>query len=270
MSSIVVRRLLIMKETNLPILTTIVLIFAFVMPALANAQDVSLGTATMVQMTDKGAGDGDIVSTQNGGGYKRSAILYDPFMFGVVTLNPAVYLYDKSLNDGLPVINSGKAYVRVSSLNGDIKRGDSLTSSIVPGVAVKATDNGYILGTAEEPYVSSDKKKVSKILVTVDPHFAQINNNLAKLLFSVPQLGFSAAILSPITALRYLLAALIAAASFFLGFRFFGHASTKGVEAIGRNPLARQMILVSVGVNAALTVGVMLFGFVVAYIILAL
>jgi hypothetical protein len=240
----------------------------FLTPAVF-AQEVSLGTATLVEMSEKPV-DGDIVSSQKGGGFILSKTPYEPFLFGVVSMRPALYLYDKAVKNGVPVINNGKAFVRVTTEKGVINRGDPITSSTTPGVGIKATDNGYIVGTAEEEYKERDPKKVGKILVAVDPRFAQINTNLLATLFSLPRLSFSATILTPLNSLRYLVAGIIAAASFYLGFRFFGHVSVSGVEAIGRNPLARRSILVSVFVNAFLTVCVILIGFGVAYLILAL
>ena len=235
------------------------------------AQEVSLGTAILVKINEKGVVDGDIVRSEKGGGYTRARVPYEPFLFGVVSTKPALYLYDKADQDnGLPVITTGKAYVRVNTEKGDIKRGDAITSSNTPGIGMKAEDNGYIVGIAEESYSEKDPKKVGKILVAVDPRFAQINSNLIATLFSLPRLSFSATILSPLNSLRYLVAGVIAAASFYLGFRFFGHVSTSGVEAIGRNPLARRSILISVFVNAFLTLCVILIGFGVAYLILAL
>lgn len=257
-----------MKKTPVVIfLLFLFLVFAF--KASAQQQDVSLGVATAVEMNEKGAQDGDIISSQAGGGYVRSKIAYDPFLFGVVAMKPAIYLYDKNFKNGVPIITSGKAYVRVSTAEGAISKGDRITSSTTAGIGTKAVQNGYIIGTAEQDYKDSDPKKVGKILVAVDPRFAQINSNLAATLFTFPRLSFSEALQSPSTALRYFLAALVTIATLFLGVRFFSRVTTKGLEALGRNPLARRSIMVGIVINSGLVIGVMLFGLVVAYLILA-
>ena len=93
----------------------------------AEAQDISLGTAIPVIVSDKNVQDGDLISTKEKG-YVLAKTPYDPLLFGVVTLEPAIYLYDKLSEDEVPVIMNGKAYVRVTSENGQIKRGDAITS----------------------------------------------------------------------------------------------------------------------------------------------
>jgi F0F1-type ATP synthase membrane subunit c/vacuolar-type H+-ATPase subunit K len=246
-----------------------IFLFFFILPLSINAQDVSLGIAIVVPFNDKDVQDGDIVSSDRKGAYIRSRFSYDPFIFGVVSIKPALYLYDKATTEGFPVINSGKAYVRVSTEKGDIKRGDQITSSTNPGVGIKATENGYIIGTAEEDYSAKDPKQIGKILVVIYPHFAQTTSNLAATLLTFPRLSFTEALQSPSTALRYLLAALITAATLLLGFRFFGNVSTKGLEALGRNPLAKRSILLGIAINSVLIIGVMIFGLAVAYLILA-
>lgn len=228
------------------------------------AQELSLGSAIPIHMNEGGFQDGDIISLADGGGYIRTKTPADPFIFGVITLEPALYYYDKTVTTDTPAIGFGKAYVRVSSEKGVIKHGDPITSSTDPGVGVKATGNGYMLGTALEDYSVTDPKQISKILVAIDPRFAQFSSNILSTLFSAPSLTLSA---SPMNALRYLVAALILIISFYIGFRFFGRASLKGVEAMGRNPLAKSSIILVVVVNAVLTFGVMIIGLIVAYVV---
>lgn len=49
-----------------------------------------------------------------------------------------------------PIIEKGVAWVRCNTTNGIIKTGDPVTSSSVPGEAMKATQSGMILGVALE------------------------------------------------------------------------------------------------------------------------
>jgi hypothetical protein len=246
------------------ILITLVLLGFIISPLAVLAQEISLGTAIPVKLTDGKPADGDIISVAEGGGYIRTKILADPLMFGVVTLEPALYLYDKAATDEFPVINSGKVYVRVSTEAGPINEGDFVTSSTRPGVGVKAVTNGYVLGTAQESYTQANPEQIGKILVEVNPRFVQTNRNILSTLFSLPTLSLAA---TPMNALRYIIAAIIIIISFYIGFRFFGRASLKGVEAMGRNPLAKKSIILVVVVNAALTFGVMLIGLLLAYVV---
>lgn len=68
-----------------------------------------------------------------------------------------------------PVALVGRVPVKISNKNGNISAGDYITSSDIPGVAMKSTKPGVIIGTALESY-SSDE--IGKIMVFVNPHFA--------------------------------------------------------------------------------------------------
>ena len=54
-----------------------------------------------------------------------------------------------------PVALSGRIRLKVSSLNGPINQGDPVTSSTIPGVGMKATRAGQIIGKALEPFDDS-------------------------------------------------------------------------------------------------------------------
>src|SRR5664279_3774468 len=111
----------------------------FVVPPV-KAQNMSLGTAISISLADKTSNDGDIIVVTNQG-YKRATQAYDPLMFGVVSINPAIYLEDANLPNATAVITTGKAYIRVSTLNGSIKKGDFITSSSIAGIGQKAIEN---------------------------------------------------------------------------------------------------------------------------------
>jgi hypothetical protein len=235
----------------------------------ALAQDIANGTANDIRLKDKNVKEGSIITSTNEG-YRQAQKDYDPYLFGVVSLNPALQLTDESDPDATPVISSGRARVRVSTKNGAIKKGDYITSSEIAGVGQKATDNGTIIGTAEEDYSEKDPKKEGLILVTLNPHFAQVSSKVSANLFSAVKLGAVAAVQTPIGSLRYMIAGIIVLLSFYFGFRFFASLSKSGVEAVGRNPLAGKMIMAGVVINTLITIFVMLFGVAIAYLILVL
>lgn len=254
------------KRTTL-IVAFCILFVGIVSPAIA--QELSNGMAIGISMDDKNVKDGDIISATNKG-YKRTNSAYDPQVFGVVSKRPAVYLSDTLSPTDLPVISVGQVQVRISSQNGNIKEGDYITSSTVPGVGQKATENGFVIGTSSEDYSSNDPKKTQLIMVTLHPHYAKLSNDITRNLWNTFNLGFSAALESPSGLVRYIVSGTIALLSFFFGFRFFAKASNRGVEAIGRNPLASRVILLSVFINTAITIGIMFFGVAIAYLILVL
>lgn len=233
------------------------------------ASDLSNGTAIGITVVGEKVQDGDIISTTTEG-YKKTSSPYDPQVFGVVSKQPAVYLSDTTSPNDVPVISMGQARVRVSSVNGNIKRGDYITSSSMPGIGQKATDNGYVLGTADADFSNNDPTKIGTILVTLHPHFAKVSNDLTRNMAQSFQLGFEAAQQTPLGLVRYVVAGTITLLSFFFGFRFFARSSNRGVEAIGRNPLAKQAILLSVFVNSMVTIAIMFFGVAISYLILVL
>jgi hypothetical protein len=243
------------------------LLLAVVSPVFA--ADLSNGTAIGVTISGEKVQDGDIISATPEG-YKKTVSSYDPQVFGVVSTKPAVYLSDTTSPTDIPVISVGQVRVRVSSQNGNIKKGDFITSSTVPGVGQKATDNGFVLGTADQDYSSNDPKKVGLILVTLHPHFAKITNDITRNMVQTFNLGMDAARQSPLGFVRYVVSGTITLLSFFFGFRFFARASNRGVEAIGRNPLAKQAIMLSVFINSLVTIAIMFFGVAIAYLILVL
>ncbi|HEY4160938.1 MAG TPA: hypothetical protein VGM08_02655 [Candidatus Saccharimonadales bacterium] len=82
---------------------------------------------------------------------KDSDAAYDSHLIGVVSSNP----YEVGgADDGHSIILAltGRVPVKVSTENGPIEPGDPLTSSSTPGVAMKATEGGQIIGTALEAY----------------------------------------------------------------------------------------------------------------------
>ena len=82
--------------------------------------------------------------------------------------------------------------------------------------------------------------------------------------------GISVPLFEPLESLRYLLAFLIVIIAFSVGLIYFGRVAKSGVEAVGRNPLARRMIEISVILHVALTIAIILIGLAIAYLILIL
>lgn len=247
------------------ILVLIALITFF--PTSIDAQDTSTGVAVTIEL--KGAQDGDLVCAAQGG-YKLCNKLNDPSMFGVVTDNPTAKFEATGIDNPRFVLNSGKAKVKVSSLNGDVSEGDFITSSEKEGVGVKAKENGFVLGTAIESYSSTDPNSVGKILVSISIH-PEVGLSAARSnLLQVIRQGATGVILEPLDSFRYLLAALVTIASFLLGFVYFGRVARSGVEAIGRNPLASRVIQFNMLLHVLMSIVIVLIGLAIAYMILIL
>ncbi len=110
---------------------------------------------------------GDLVSVTEGGIVRKSSKRYDPNLMGIVSTEPELTLnagLDPSLSRPIALI--GRVPTKVSLENGPISAGDLLTSSSVPGAAMKATGNGRVVGMALESSGSAS----DTIDVLINPH----------------------------------------------------------------------------------------------------
>lgn len=231
----------------------------------AQAQDFT-GTAANIDIKEDNVPVGSIISATDDG-YIMSKTEYDSGIYGVVSNTPAVVLESVDNPGFRSVVYSGQAEVLVSTSNGDIERDDLITSSEDPGIGMKATENGFVIGVALQPFSGEG---TGTILVNVSPNYHERTTtlNYNRNLFSLLGDARNAVFLSPLEALRYLVAALVALFAFIIGFVFFGRIAQRGIEAIGRNPLAGRFIEFSVILNVLLTALIIVVGLGVAYLIL--
>lgn len=253
------------KTTLTVFLATILILFSI---KSAFAQVTSSGFAISTPVNDQ-VEDGDVVCSYSEG-IQKCKNLHDSAMFGVVSLTSSVIVEDKELENAKPIIKDGIAKVKVSTINGEIKEGDFLTSSSKSGTAQKATKNGYVLGNALEGYSSQDQNSVNLILVNINIHPSSSIAGPRTNLIQYIREGIAVPLFEPLESLRYLLAALVVLVAFTLGLVYFGRIAKAGIEAVGRNPLARQMIQVSVVLHIVLTIVIVLVGLAIAYLILIL
>jgi len=231
------------------------------------AQISSSGIDIKVNMESEVNKDGSIIcATEEGLVLCKND--YDSAIAGVYVENPSLLIDDLNLKDGKAIATSGKAYVRVTSLNGVIKNGSFITSSEKPGVGQLADKSGNILGVALEDYGSEDLNSEGKVMVAIGIKTVIIESAERGNLIETLKQGLLAPSLSPLASMRYLLAILIALLAFTLGFIYFGRVARQGVESMGRNPLASGKIQFNVMPNLIFTVLIMAGGLILAYIIL--
>jgi len=115
---------------------------------------------------DKSIEAGDIIRVSNEGGIVsasstkyligKSSKPYDSKILGVISSDAAIILNSAGGTNpenneiARPVALVGRVPVKVSLENGTIEKGDYLTSSLIPGVAMKATRSGQTIGIALE------------------------------------------------------------------------------------------------------------------------
>lgn len=230
-----------------------------------------LGVANAVAIDAENIFNGNIISFSEGG-YTLSKRTYDPTVYGVVTTDPAITLevIENDEPDLHYVVTTGKTPVLVNTSNGPISTGDLITSSAVPGVGMKANNDGYVIGVALEDYTNEDPADIGEIMVNLNFAFNANVSALRSNLLENFNLALSAPFLTPTSALRYILAGLVLLISFALGMGYFGRVTQVGVEALGRNPLAGRAILISVIINMLLALLTIAAGIAVGYLILVL
>jgi hypothetical protein len=135
----------------------------------ANAADLAEIYGTM----DESIGAGDVVSLDPSlnSGVKKSDKAYDPNAFGIISISPSLVMGSIDDPEAMPVMValSGRVPVKVTTENGPIMPGDLLTSSSTPGVAMRATKAGQIIGQAMTEF---DGDGVGSVLVFIKNDYA--------------------------------------------------------------------------------------------------
>ena len=235
------------------------------------ASGISLGVASMILLNESGAIDGAIVCNNEGNNelcYKDS----DPNVAGIITFSPAaIFDTDSSRSGEVPLVTTGKAYVLVSTENGIINIGDYVTtSSKHKGIGVKALKSGYVVGTALTSYENNDVNKYGRIMVSLGVKPALLNTSASNNLFDLMKQGLESAFMTPLSALRYVVAALLIIASVLYSFFNFANIAKKGVEAVGRNPMASKAINLSVLMNILFSLALVGCGLAISYLVMTL
>ena len=229
------------------------------------AQDLTNGQiAKNLSVADSAAKTGDILSKSDKG-LVRASTEYDGNIFGVIVSDPSLSL--NQIGSGtFPVVSYGPTKVNVSDKNGAIKSGDFITSSKQAGVGEKATGSGEVLGKALEN-LSGHSGEIS-VFINIQDRTIETKASSGNALDRALNL-FSSTLEKPSSfpiILRYLLAMILAGGSFLFGYLSVVRAMRNGLEAIGRNPLARGAIqaalvlnLAGIGIISSVGVGLALF-----------
>lgn len=238
----------------------------------------AINIPTTYTITDKDAIDGDILSFDKDG-ISRANIPYTNRIFGVLQDNPVI-VYRTNDDTGDPVMQTGSALVNVTNITGDIKVGDYVTSSSIAGKGQKAAESGYVVGIALSDFASNGQTvsfggqeyNTGTISIALKIEYAEITNarSFNRLFDYFNQFAFES-VQNPERAsqfFKFVVAAIISLGSIIFSFFIFARSITKSIEAIGRNPLAKTAIQVSIIINAALTILTIIIGLGAAYLII--
>lgn len=145
----------------------------------AGAYDVAEDYATR----DESLTAGDIVAADvSEQEFVKKATKSTDTIVGVYSTKPALRLSqsDTTINGGkaVPIALAGRVPVRVSSKNGLIKPGDLITmSDDMPGVGVKATKAGFIVGRSLGFYNDVDPAKAGTVMLFMNLSWYNPDNN---------------------------------------------------------------------------------------------
>jgi len=229
----------------------------------------TMGVARMVEIQEADVKDGSILSASVKG-YVLSTLPYDPQVMGVVARDAAIIINFTGIPNSVPVISEGIVYMLVSPKDGQIKKGDLLTTSTIPGVGVKANKPGYVLGVAKENSEVTDPNQIDKIAVDLNLHYFSSKSPFPGSLTDILKIALFPTKEGPTPWFKYLIAALVVLLSILLGFLTFGRTAAKGVEALGRNPAASRLIYLGIIFNVTLVVVIVGAGLVIGFLILRL
>jgi hypothetical protein len=185
------------------------------------------------------------------------------------------------------VATTGRYDLLVSNQGGVIKAGDYLTVSSLAGIGMKASSaqaeiigqavgnfNGSsnVLGTV--PLKTSQGGSVTESIGTIavnvklaaNPTYQKSNDS--RQLPSFLSKSANAIASKPVSAPRVYLGALILLATFFIAGSLLYGGARSGLQAIGRNPLAKQAINRSLFKIVLGGLAVLLIGFLAVYLIL--
>lgn len=252
----------------------------YYLPSTIYAQDV----ANVYDIADTDAKEGDIVIFTPERGITRTNIPYDIHLFGVLQKSP-ILVFQRVDKTGTPLVRSGIARVNVTTLNGEIKAGDYITSSEIDGFGMKGTISGHVVGVATQNFdpsadgvetITHGEKQVQsgKVPVALKIEYADLTTaRSANRLFQYIGQAFFRNIQDPQgfgLIVKYSLAGLMVLLSIGTGFIILSRSIPKAIEAIGRNPLARSAILFSMGLNIGFVAVIIILSIVAALIILRL
>jgi F0F1-type ATP synthase membrane subunit c/vacuolar-type H+-ATPase subunit K len=253
----------------------------FLYTGVAFAQVGGYGIPSTYDVIGEGVQSGDIISFNPGNStYRLSQIPRDEDMFGVVDTSPVVVFRDGDINR-VPIVQVGEVIVNVTTLNGPIAVGDSVTTSQIPGKGQKfERGEGYILGYALQNFdETSGSTTISyngetlfigpiRVQLNIGPSLSAFDEIINQSTIFVREEGDIETGLE--TIFRYVTAALFALGTVFVVLKTFGPNVGRGVISVGRNPLAKSSIQAMVIFNVILILSISIVAFIISLLIIFL
>jgi hypothetical protein len=256
---------------SLLFVTSILLPFCAVARAASDTTAACFGEVAPVSLGDKDLKDGTIIVLA-GKDIQQSSSPYQNIILGTICAKPA-YSVKPSTDLGASgsggsqynVVVSGNSLVNVSLKNGEIKKGDFITTSAEKGVGMKGLKSGYVLGTALEDFSSKNKEEQKVIKVSLGVHYYNAGTSVRTNIGDILKLAALAAYEQPKLALKYIASAVVVIATIVFSFVSVGKVARLGIIALGRNPMASGKIYKGIIVNTLSSLAIIISGLVAAY-----
>lgn len=271
-----------MKLPHKSVITAVVfLLFCLVFVNTTFAQknngesDFGIAYPVFVELEENQTIENGMIVSHFNGSYRLSSEAYDRSIVGSINLFPKIEFTETVDTNKTSIISSGVTKVLVSGESGAIKTGNYVTASSVAGVGMKATKSGFTLGIAMEDFSgdTTGDRGLINVRVGKDFTFAQDtpdSETISNRLRDIVSLSAIAAIDDPKEVLKYLIAGVILISAVVIAFVSFSRTSQKGIEALGRNPLAKSSIMTGIFVNILVSVTIIGAGIAGSYFVVTL
>ncbi|MDO8497469.1 MAG: VCBS repeat-containing protein [bacterium] len=126
-----------------------------------NGTQTGADIAEFMPTSEQNLSAGDILSIdpRNNVMSQKSQTSYDQKVIGIVPTKPGLILGDQGQDASDTILAlAGRVPVKVSTINGSIKRGDPITTSSIPGMGMVSTQAGSIVGKALEEFDPANGK----------------------------------------------------------------------------------------------------------------
>lgn len=206
------------------------------------------------------------------------------YLYGVVVQPSDVSLNINSASNQVQVVTAGLVPTAVSDINGDIKAGDNLVPSPIAGVVMKGTEAGKSLGAAEQDFNVRGSNVQAKTITAKDGTTRQVHIGLIPVAVGVgdfqPKTAPIPAFLLPVqgalsgiaghdvSSVRTTLALSIFLLALIATLVILYSATTGAIRSIGRNPLAKSAVFVSLLQVVAIIVVILLVAFSIILVII--
>lgn len=205
-------------------------------------------------------------------GYVAAQGKEDEAIIGILVEN-ADFVYQVDETTSRPVASSGIIPTLLSNEMGQISYGTPITiSKTQPGVGVKAQEQDEILGVAQES-INIATPRLTKMKILYDGDYGSSlslkdNSVFAQELENLIKQSSNKIANADTNPTVYLLAIIVVILAAIFAFILFGRVAINGINALGRNPLAKSAIITGIVINAlliiAFVIGVL---FAAAYIV---